>query len=77
MSRKLNSFIIRWWRSDAAERLTLEHIQTGQKQVAGSIEDAVAWLNEQQNADANVERPETSELHEEHPDAEETDRSQG
>ena len=50
MPRRFSSFVIRWWRGDDAERLELEHIQTGHKQRAESIEDAVAWLSAQRDA---------------------------
>jgi hypothetical protein len=58
MPRRFSSFLIRWWRSDDTERLELEHIQTGHKQRAASIEDAVAWLNAQQDAPASTESDE-------------------
>ena len=48
MPRKLNSFMIRWWHGDDAERLELEHVQSGRKALTSSLDDAVAWLEEQQ-----------------------------
>ncbi len=51
MPRKLNSFMIRWWHGEDAERLELEHVQSGRKALTSSLEDAVAWLEEQQSAD--------------------------
>lgn len=51
MPRKFSSYLIRWWRSDESERLELEHIQSGRKQLAASVEDALAWLHDQQSAE--------------------------
>jgi hypothetical protein len=70
MPRRFSSFLIRWWRSDDAERLELEHIQTGHKQRAASIEDAVAWLSAQQAAPAITESDERAE-----PDSSSTDQT--
>jgi hypothetical protein len=61
MPRRFSSFLIRWWSNGDTERLELEHIQTGHKQRAASIEDAVAWLNAQQDADVEAGRREHGE----------------
>lgn len=65
MPRKFSSFLIRWWLSDDIERLDLEHIQSGRKHLAGSMDDAVAWLKAQQTTDGESALPEISEINEE------------
>lgn len=61
MPRTLNSFLIRWWHGDDSERLELEHIQSGRKQLAASIEDAIAWLKAQQTPEGESAPPEIDE----------------
>lgn len=57
MTRKLSSFLIRWWRSDEDERLELEHIQSGHKRVARSIADAMAWMSDESAAHGDRDEP--------------------
>ncbi len=45
MARAYASFVLRCWRLDAAERrITVEHIQSGERVVVASIEAAVEWI---------------------------------
>ena len=57
MPRKFSSYLIRWWRGDS-ERLEVEHIQSGRKRLATSIEEALAWLTDRENEDAHTDAPE-------------------
>lgn len=53
MARRLNSFLLRYWDlGSGSERIEIEHIQSGEKRLAISMADAVAWMRE--HADRGV-----------------------
>jgi hypothetical protein len=45
MERKHNSFLLRcWWRKGGLERVEIEHIQSGERELASSVAEAVEWI---------------------------------
>lgn len=58
MAHRFSSFVIRWWQSEKADRLTLEHIQTGERGMAASMDEAIAWLTSQQQTGGDRAVPE-------------------
>jgi hypothetical protein len=44
MVRHVASFLIRLWRADHAQRIEIEHIQSGEKGLVTSVADALDWI---------------------------------
>jgi hypothetical protein len=45
MDRKHSSFLLRcWWRGGELERIEIEHIQSGKRELLSSVSDAVSWI---------------------------------
>ena len=53
MTKRHQSFLLRCWRlGECEQRIEIEHIQSGQKRLARSVEEAVAWVCEADHATA-------------------------
>lgn len=48
MATLLGSFLIRrWWLANGEERVEIEHVQSGLRSVAPTIDEALAWIRTQ------------------------------
>ncbi|MGH2350877.1 MAG: hypothetical protein ACRDI2_02275 [Chloroflexota bacterium] len=63
MSRRYNSFLIRWWRlSSAQRRIEVEHIQSGRRSRVASLEAARDWIQRQEAAQDTAPEDEAPEV---------------
>jgi len=55
MTRRHASFLVRCWDLGSdGERIEVEHIQSGTKTLARSVQDAVAWICSYTDQDAHL-----------------------
>jgi hypothetical protein len=44
MARLIGSFLVRLWRTTRSQRIEIEHIQSGEKELVASVAEAVEWI---------------------------------
>lgn len=68
MERKHGSFLLRcWWRNGTVERIEIEHIQSGERELLSSVSEAITWISSQRDdAGALGEEESATEKHEPH-----------
>ena len=60
MPTRYSSFLLRWWRlTGGGQRVEIEHIQSGERTLLGSLPAALDWIGAH-SGDTAIERPAAS-----------------